>query len=53
VIRLNDVDDGLNDCGRREELAVVVGLLDGKLGEEVFVDAAEDVAGGLLNLLAG
>jgi len=32
--------------------AVVVGLLDRELGEEVFVDAAEDVAGGLLDLLA-
>ena len=38
--------------GRREELAVVVRLLDRELGEEVLVDAAEDVAGGLLDLLA-
>ncbi len=29
---------------RGEELAVVVGLLVGKLGEEVFVDAAKDIA---------
>ena len=52
VVRLDDVDDGLHDRGRREELAVVVRLLDGELGEEVFVDAPEDVAGGLLDLLA-
>ena len=47
VVGLDDVDDGLHERGRREELAVVVRLLDGELGEEVLVDAAEDVAGGL------
>ena len=52
VVRLDDVDDGLHDRGRREELAVVVRLLDRELGEEVLVDAAEDVAGGLLDLRA-
>ena len=52
VVGLDDVDDGLHDRGRREELAVVVRLLDRELGEEVLVDAAEDIAGGLLDLLA-
>ena len=52
VVGLDDVDDGLHERGRREELAVVVRLLDRELGEEVLVDAAEDVAGGLLDLLA-
>ena len=42
----------LHDRGRREELAVVVRLLHRELGEEVFVDAAEDIAAGLLDLLA-
>ena len=52
VVGLDDVDDRLHERGRREELAVVVRLLDGELGEEILVDAAEDVAGGLLDLLA-
>ena len=46
MVRLDDVDDGLHDRGRREELAVVVRALLGELGEEVFVDAAEHVARG-------
>ena len=46
VVGLDDVDDGLHDRRRREELAVVVRALFGELGEEVFVDAAEHVAGG-------
>ena len=36
---------------RREELPAVVGLLIGELGEKVLVDAAEDVAGDLLQLV--
>ena len=32
----------------REKLAVVVGLLIGELGKEIFVDAAEDVTVSLL-----
>ena len=36
---------------RREELAAVVCLLVGELGQEVFVDAAEDVAGDTLQLV--
>ena len=52
VIRLDDVDDELHERRRSEELAVVVGLLDGELGEKVFVDAPEDVAAGLLDPLA-
>jgi len=45
VVGLDDVDNGLDQRGGREELTVIVGLLDGKLGEEVFVDTAEDVTG--------
>ena len=52
VVRLDDVDDGLHDRGRCEEFAVVVRLLDRELGEKVLVDATEDIAGGLLDLLA-
>ena len=52
MVGLDDIDDGLHERGRREELAVVVGLLNGELGQEVFVDAAEHVAGGLLDLFA-
>src|SRR6266545_5281656 len=52
VVGFDDVDDGLHDRGRREELAVVVRLLDRELGEEILVDASEDVAGSLLDLLA-
>ena len=44
----NERDQG--DGG--EELAGVVGLLVGKLGEEVFVDAAEDIAFDRFQLLA-
>src|SRR5262249_25860423 len=47
MIGLDDVDDDLDQRGGREELTIVVGLLDGKLGEEVFVDAAKDIAGSL------
>jgi len=46
VIGLDDVDDGLDDRGWREELAIVMRALLRKLREEVFVDAAEHVAGG-------
>ena len=42
----------LHERRRREELAVVVRLLDRELGEKIFVDAPEDVAAGLLDLLA-
>ena len=46
VIRLDNVDDGLHDRRRCEELAVVVRALLGKLGEKILVDTAEHVAGG-------
>jgi hypothetical protein len=52
VIRLDDVDDHLHQRRRREELAVVVGVLDRELGQEVFVNAAEYVARGVPDLLA-
>ncbi len=52
MVRLDDVDDGLHERGRRKELAVVVCLLNGELGEKVFVDTTEDIAGGLPDLLA-
>ena len=42
------IDDGFNDADGREELAVVVGFLVSKLRQEVFVDAPEDIAIGLL-----
>ena len=39
----DDVDDGLHQADRGEELAVVVGLLVGELGQEVFIDPAKHV----------
>ena len=44
VVRLDDVDDGLDQGDRREELAAVMRLLVGELGEEVLVDTPEHVA---------
>ena len=44
VVRLDDVDDGLDQRHRRKELALVMRLLVGELSEEVFVDASEHVA---------
>ena len=52
VVRLDDVDDGLHERGRREELAVVLRALHGELHQEVFVDAPEDVAAGGAERLA-
>ncbi len=46
VIGLDDIDDGLHERGRREELAIVLRALHGELHQEVFVDAPEDIAGG-------
>ena len=46
VVRLDHVDDGLDEGGRGEELAVILRALHGELHEEVLVDAAEDVASG-------
>ena len=46
VVGLDHVDDGLDDGGRGEKLAVIVRALLRELGEEVFVDAAEHVARG-------
>ena len=46
MIGLDHVDDGLDDGGRREELAVVVCALLRELCKEVFVDAPEHVARG-------
>ena len=46
VVRLDDVDDGLDEGRRCEELAVILRALHGELHEEVLVDAAEDVASG-------
>ena len=46
VVGFDDVDDGLDERGRGEELAVVLRALHGELHEEVFVDAPEDIAAG-------
>ena len=46
VVGLDDVDDGLDDRGWGEELAIVVRALFRELGEEVLVNAAEYVARG-------
>jgi len=52
VLRLDDVDDGLHQRGRREELAAVLRPLHGELHQEVFVDAPEHVARGAAQGLA-
>ena len=51
MIGLDDVDDGLHDGRGREELTVIVRLLHRELGEKVFVDTAEHIAGRLLDQL--
>ena len=43
-IRLDDLDDQLDERGRREELAALLALGHRELAEEVFVDPAEGVA---------
>jgi len=52
VVRLDDVHEELHERKGREKLAVVVGFLDREFGEEVFVDAAENIAGGGADALA-
>ena len=51
MVGLNDVDDGLDNRRRGEELAVVVCALLRELRQEIFVDAAEHVARGLAQRL--
>ena len=46
-------DQAAHDAGRGVELAAVLALGAGELGEEVFVDAAEDVLGAVLAVAAG
>ena len=46
VVGLDDVDDGLDERRRREELAVILRPLHGELHQEVLVNAPEDIAGG-------
>jgi len=48
AVGVQDVGDERDQRDGGEELAAVVGLLVGELGEEVFVDAAEDIAGDAL-----
>ena len=48
---LDHVGDQGDQGNRGEELTAVVGLLVGELGQEVFVDAAEDITGNPLELL--
>jgi hypothetical protein len=43
MIGFNDVDDSLHDRRWREELTAVVRALFGELGQEVFVNAPENV----------
>jgi hypothetical protein len=46
VVRFDDIDDHAHQRGRREELAAFLRAALRELVEEVFVDAAEDIAGG-------
>jgi hypothetical protein len=49
------LDEAAHDAGRRVELAAVLALGAGEAGEEVFVDAAQQIDGavGLLALAGG
>jgi len=51
--RFDDVGDQRDQRNRGEELAAVVGLLVGELGQEILVDAAEDIPGDALEILGG
>ena len=51
ALGVEHVGDQRDEGDGRKELAAVVGLLVGELGEEVFVDAAEDITGDLLQLV--
>ena len=43
-IRLDDLDDQLDQRGRREELAAALAFGHGELAQEVLVDLAEGIA---------
>ena len=47
MVGLDDIDDHLDKRDRREKLAAVVGLEIGEPGEEVLIDAPENVAVGV------
>ena len=51
VIRVDHMGNQGDNGNGSEELAAVMGLLIGELGQEIFIDAAEDIAGNLLQLL--
>ena len=51
VIRVDHMGNQGDNGNGSEELAAVMGLLVGELGQKVFIDAAEDIAGNLLQLL--
>ncbi len=47
VVRLDDLDDQLDQRGRREELTTPLSFGAGEVAEEVFVNLAERVAFGI------
>ena len=49
MIRLDDIDDHAHQGRRRKEFAAFLRAAHGELVEEVFVDAAEHIAGGSLD----
>ncbi len=51
VCWFDDVGNQRHQRHRSEELAAVVGLLVGELGQEIFVDAAKDISGNPLQFL--
>ena len=51
LLRFQHIGDERNQRDRSEELAAVVSLQIGELGDEVFVDTPEDVSGSLLQFL--
>lgn len=47
TVGFNDLDHEADDGARREKLAALLTLAARELGEEVFVDLAEEIAGGV------
>ncbi|MOA10761.1 hypothetical protein D3C78_1306650 [compost metagenome] len=51
VIRLQHIGDELHEGNRGKEFTAVMSPLVGKFGQEIFVDTAKDVTGGLFQLI--
>ena len=52
MIRFNDVDNRLHKGRRGEEFTVVLSCLHGECHQEIFIDAAKDVAAAIAERFA-